>query len=61
MGPGLRRAAAEARDPGLLQDPLAEAVIARRVRPGIILRAFRKGDAVDFEEMAVESRPAASG
>ena len=36
----------------LLEDPLAEAVIAKRVKSGTILRAVRKGEALDFEEQA---------
>jgi ATP-dependent Clp protease ATP-binding subunit ClpC len=34
----------------LLEDPLAEAVIAKRFKPGTTLRAFRKGEAMEFEE-----------
>jgi ATP-dependent Clp protease ATP-binding subunit ClpC len=33
-----------------LEDPLAEAVIARRVKQGTALRAFRKGDGLEFED-----------
>jgi ATP-dependent Clp protease ATP-binding subunit ClpC len=42
----------------LLEDPLAEAVIAKRVKAGTVLKAFRKGEAVEFEECAaIESGP----
>jgi ATP-dependent Clp protease ATP-binding subunit ClpA len=42
----------------LMEDPLAEAVIAKRVKPGSLLRVFRKGDSLDFEELpAVAERP----
>ncbi|PIQ84040.1 MAG: hypothetical protein COV75_04170 [Candidatus Omnitrophica bacterium CG11_big_fil_rev_8_21_14_0_20_63_9] len=45
-----------------LEDPLAEAVIARRVKAGTMLRAFRKGEALDFEDATVPAeRPAATG
>jgi ATP-dependent Clp protease ATP-binding subunit ClpC len=40
----------------LLEDPLAEAVIAKRVKSGSILRAFRKGDALDFDEQVPAER-----
>jgi len=40
-----------------LEDPLAEAVISRKVKHGASLRAFRKGDIIEFEEQLVE-RPA---
>ncbi|MBI2104304.1 MAG: ATP-dependent Clp protease ATP-binding subunit [Candidatus Omnitrophica bacterium] len=43
----------------LLEDPLAEAVIAKRVKPGVVLRAVRKGEALDFEEQVAAERPAA--
>jgi len=33
-----------------LEDPLAEAVIARRVKQGTALRAFRKDDGLEFED-----------
>jgi len=33
-----------------LEDPLAEAVIARRVKQGTALRAIRKGETIEFEE-----------
>ncbi|MBI4598400.1 MAG: ATP-dependent Clp protease ATP-binding subunit [Candidatus Omnitrophica bacterium] len=36
----------------LLEDPLAEAVIAKRVKSGTLLRAVRKGDTLDFEEVS---------
>jgi ATP-dependent Clp protease ATP-binding subunit ClpC len=42
----------------LVEDPLAEAVIAKRLKPGSLLRVFRKGDALEFEELpAVVERP----
>ena len=41
-----------------LEDPLAEAVIARRVKQGTALRAFRKGDALDFDDQPVAARSA---
>ena len=41
----------------LLEDPLAEAVIAKRVKPGTIVRVTRKAEALDFEEQPAE-RPA---
>jgi len=44
----------------LLEDPLAEAVIARRVKQGTMLRAVRKGEALEFEEQAVAAKPAAT-
>jgi ATP-dependent Clp protease ATP-binding subunit ClpC len=34
----------------LLEDPLAEDVIAKRVKSGSSLRVFRKGDSLEFEE-----------
>ncbi len=42
-----------------LEDPLAEAVIAKRVKSGTVLRVFRKGEALEFEEQAAvaEERP----
>jgi len=46
-----------------LEDPLAEAVIAKRVKQGVVLRAIRKGEALDFEEqpqVAAERSAAAS-
>ena len=44
-----------------LEDPLAEAVIAKRVKQGTILRAFRKGEGLDFEEqVAAAERPSSS-
>lgn len=43
-----------------LEDPLAEAVIARKVKHGTSLRAFRNGEALDFEDLPVAAeRPAA--
>ena len=45
----------------LLEDPLAEAVIARRLKPGGCLRAFRKGEALEFEEHAPAERSATAG
>ncbi|MBI3996598.1 MAG: ATP-dependent Clp protease ATP-binding subunit [Candidatus Omnitrophica bacterium] len=33
-----------------LEDPLAESVIAKRLKPGMTVKVFRKGDALDFEE-----------
>src|SRR3989338_8097221 len=44
-----------------LEDPLAEAVIARRVKAGSALKVFRKGEALDFEEQADAVRPSAGG
>jgi len=44
----------------LLEDPLAEAVIAKRVKSGVTLRAVRKGEALDFEEQVAAERPAPS-
>jgi ATP-dependent Clp protease ATP-binding subunit ClpC len=44
----------------LLEDPLAESVIARRVKSGTVLRAFRKGEALDFEEQPAPVERAAS-
>ena len=41
-----------------LEDPLAEAVIAKRVKSGTVLRAFRKGEALEFEEAAAGLRAA---
>ncbi len=44
-----------------LEDPLAEAVIARKVKSGSSLRAFRKDEALEFEEHVVTSdRPASA-
>ena len=40
-----------------LEDPLAEEVIAKRVKSGTTLRAFRKGEALEFEEQAAVERP----
>jgi ATP-dependent Clp protease ATP-binding subunit ClpC len=43
----------------LLEDPLAEAVIAKRVKSGSAVRTFRNGDKLDFDEhVAAEQRPA---
>ena len=39
-----------------LEDPLAEAVIAKRVKSGTVLRATRKGETLDFEEQAAVVR-----
>jgi ATP-dependent Clp protease ATP-binding subunit ClpC len=44
----------------LLEDPLAEAVIAKRVKPGTTLLAFRKGEVLEFEEHVPAERPTAS-
>ena len=41
-----------------LEDPLAEAVIARRVKSGTALRAFRKGEGLEFEDLVPVERPA---
>ncbi len=43
-----------------LEDPLAEAVIAKRVKSGTVIRVSRKGETLDFEEQPAE-RPAVSG
>ena len=44
-----------------LEDPLAEEVIARRIKSGSTLRAFRKGEALEFEEQAAPvERPAST-
>ena len=44
-----------------LEDPMAEEIIARRIKSGSIVRAFRKGEALDFEEQAAPvERPATS-
>ncbi len=40
-----------------LEDPLAEEIIARRVKTGTFLRAFRKGEALEFEEQVPVERP----
>jgi len=40
-----------------VEDPLAEAVITKRVKPGAVLFMFRKGDALEFEER-VPAEPA---
>ncbi len=42
----------------LLEDPLAEAVIAKRVKSGMILRAFRKGDQLELDEQVAAERQA---
>ncbi|MBI2093318.1 MAG: ATP-dependent Clp protease ATP-binding subunit [Candidatus Omnitrophica bacterium] len=44
-----------------VEDPLAEAVIAKRVKPGAVVRMSRKFDTLDFEEQApvIPSAPAA--
>jgi len=44
----------------LLEDPLAEGVIARRVKPGTLLRVFRKNDVLEFEEQVPAERSAAT-
>ncbi|MBI3021044.1 MAG: ATP-dependent Clp protease ATP-binding subunit [Candidatus Omnitrophica bacterium] len=44
----------------LLEDPLAEAVITKRVKPGAVLRAFRKGEELEFEEKVPVAPPASS-
>jgi len=44
----------------LLEDPLAEGVIARRVKPGTSLRVFRKNDVLEFEEQVPAERSAAT-
>jgi len=41
-----------------LEDPLAEEVIARRFKPGVPIRVFRKGEQLDFEGELVAERPA---
>ena len=43
-----------------LEDPLAEAVIAKRVKLGMTLRAFRKGEELEFEDQVPVERPAAA-
>ena len=42
----------------LLEDPLAEAIIAKRLKAGTILRVFRKGEAMEFEEKVPAQPPA---
>lgn len=42
-----------------LEDPLAESVIARRTKAGSTLRVFRKGEALEFEELVTAERPSA--
>jgi ATP-dependent Clp protease ATP-binding subunit ClpC len=42
-----------------LEDPLAEEVIARRVKPGTALKATRKGDTLEFEDQTPETSPTA--
>ncbi len=37
-----------------VEDPLAEEVIAKRIKPGVTLRVIRKGDALAFEEAATQ-------
>jgi ATP-dependent Clp protease ATP-binding subunit ClpC len=44
----------------LLEDPLAEAVIAKRVKSGTAIRAFRKGELLDFDEHVVAERTASN-
>ncbi|MBI4342704.1 MAG: ATP-dependent Clp protease ATP-binding subunit [Candidatus Omnitrophica bacterium] len=41
-----------------LEDPLAESVIARRVKSGSVLRAVRKGEGLEFEEATPAEHPA---
>ena len=40
-----------------LEDPMAEEIIARRVKSGSVLRAFRKGESLEFEEQAAAVAP----
>ncbi|MBI3320914.1 MAG: ATP-dependent Clp protease ATP-binding subunit [Candidatus Omnitrophica bacterium] len=42
----------------LLEDPLAESVIAKRVKPGAALHVFRSGEALEFEERVAVEPPA---
>ncbi len=42
-----------------LEDPLAEAVIARRVKDGSVLHVFRKGETLEFDEQPVPAAPPA--
>jgi ATP-dependent Clp protease ATP-binding subunit ClpC len=42
-----------------LEDPLAEAVISKRVKQGTTVRVFRKGEALEFEELPVAAAPPA--
>ena len=44
----------------LLEDPLAESVIARRVKTGTALRVFRKGEALEFEDAVAAEPPSPS-
>jgi len=45
-----------------VEDPLAEEVIAKRFKPGALIRVTRKGDALEMNgEPATEQRPAATG
>ncbi len=44
----------------LLEDPLAEAIIAKRLKAGTILRVFRKGETMEFEEKVPAAPPAAA-
>ncbi len=41
----------------LMEDPLAEAVIAKRIKAGVVLRVVRKGEGLDFEEQVTAERP----
>ena len=43
-----------------LEDPLAEEVIARRIKQGSVLRAVRKGEALEFAEQVPAEQPPAS-
>jgi ATP-dependent Clp protease ATP-binding subunit ClpA len=43
-----------------IEDPLAEEVIARRIKPGTTMRVLRKGDALSFEEQLAATPPAAA-
>jgi ATP-dependent Clp protease ATP-binding subunit ClpC len=44
----------------LLEDPLAEAVIAKRVKSGSAIRAFRKGELLEFDEHVTAERTASN-
>jgi len=41
-----------------LEDPLAESVIAKRVKSGTLVRAIRKGEVLEFEELVLAEPPA---
>ena len=45
----------------LLEDPLAEAMIAKRLKAGTMLRVVRKGEAMEFEDKVPAAPPAAAG